>query len=1061
MKKLLTIVLIVLFPSMILAQVNFIGGTPPIPVLNSPLFIAISDFNADGNLDIVTANYASSTISVALGLGNLTYSPAVNYNVGTNPYKIATGDFNADGKIDLVTPNAGSDNFSILIGNGNGTFMSAVNYSTGNDPYGILVADFDGDGDQDIATSNYVSNNVAVHMGNGNGTFGGAAYYTVGTRPQCLQAADFNNDGALDIAVENGFSNTVNILLGNGNGTFNMGSVLTTGTLPNSLIIGDFNNDGESDVATSNNSSGSISVFTGFGDGTFASVITITGIPTPGCINATDFNRDGNLDLVTANAYSNNVTVVTGNGNGTFASPVNFVAVNNPNAANMVADFNNDGWVDIAVSDYSANKVYILLGACLSAPAQPAVINGPDSICSYTTNTYSVPLVAGGVTYNWTLPIGWTGTSTTNSINATSNNNGGTISLNVSNNCGTSPSRTFAITMVNEPSSPGNISGPATICANTINTYSITPVNGAAYYTWTLPNGWTGSSVTNSITATATANGGNITVTSVNMCGVSSPSILAVTIINIPLQPGNISGPATICGNTMNTYSVVPVNGASSYTWTLPNGWTGSSITNSIITTANTNGGNITVTATNSCGTSPAAILPVTVNNIPSQPGAISGPINICENTTNTYSIVAVNGASSYTWTLPNGWTGNSVTNTISTTANSLGGNITVTANNNCGSSIPQILAVQVTVLPVQPGPISGTISVCPNSLNSYMVSPVNGATSYTWTLPNGWSGASTSNTINTSAGINGGNITVTATNMCGTSPAQTLSVITFPVYSFNNTATICQNDSIFIAGAYRKNAGMYIANLLTVHGCDSIINTTLVVNPLPTVNLANQNDFCENDGIFPLTGGLPLGGTYSGPGVNNNQFDPASAGVGTHTITYSYTNPNTGCSNSTTNTILVNPLPPVPVITGNGVSLMSSSISGNQWYLNGSPINGATGQGYNCIANGTYMVCVTNASGCKSCSEDFVFTTIGILNYNADKAISVYPNPFTYTITIDLLEENKSGRATMLNVLGEILYFQEIKARSVLDVGSLPAGMYMLQIETEGEVITKKMIKE
>jgi len=77
---------------------------------------------------------------------------------------------------------------------------------------------------------------------------------------------------------------------------------------------------------------------------------------------------------------------------------------------------------------------------------------------------------------------------------------------------------------------------------------------------------------------------------------------------------------------------------------------------------------------------------------------------------------------------------------------------------------------------PPQPGPITGSTTVCHGSSNTYSVALVSGATSYTWTLPNGWSGSSTTNSINTIAGTSG-TISVTANNSYGSSAAQTLYV--------------------------------------------------------------------------------------------------------------------------------------------------------------------------------------------------------------------------------------------------------------------------------------------
>jgi hypothetical protein len=81
----------------------------------------------------------------------------------------------------------------------------------------------------------------------------------------------------------------------------------------------------------------------------------------------------------------------------------------------------------------------------------------------------------------------------------------------------------------------------------------------------------------------------------------------------------------------------------------------------------------------------------------------------------------------------------------------------------------------------------------------------------------------------------------------------------------------------------------------------------------------------CVDATPFDLTQGTPAGGTYSGPGITTSpEFDPATAGPGTHTITYAYTDGN-GCANSITQTVTVNALP-APVITGPVESCLGES---------------------------------------------------------------------------------------------------------------------------------------
>jgi hypothetical protein len=214
-----------------------------------------------------------------------------------------------------------------------------------------------------------------------------------------------------------------------------------------------------------------------------------------------------------------------------------------------------------------------------------------------------------------------------------------------------------------------------------------------------LPGGWTGSSTADTISATASTASGTITVTADNSCGSSAAQTLPVTVNTAPATPV-ITGPAAVCSGSNVTYSVADVPGATDYTWTLPGTWTGSSTTDSISPTAGSTSGTITAVANNTCGSSAAQLINVTVDTISGMPGAIAGNTTICDGTTNTYSIATVPGATGYTWTLPGGWTGSGTASSIPATANAASGTISVTADNACGSSAAQTLAITVNPLP-------------------------------------------------------------------------------------------------------------------------------------------------------------------------------------------------------------------------------------------------------------------------------------------------------------------------------------------------------------------------
>ncbi len=110
-------------------------------------------------------------------------------------------------------------------------------------------------------------------------------------------------------------------------------------------------------------------------------------------------------------------------------------------------------------------------------------------------------------------------------------------------------------------------------------------------------------------------------------------------------------------------------------------------------------------------------------------------------------------------------------------------------------------------------------------------------------------------------------------------------------------------------------------------NGCTNTAATTLIVNPLPIVTWSvSLNPQYTNATTYPLTGGLPLGGTYTGPGVSVNNFNAAIAGPGIHTLTYSYKDAN-NCSNSVTNSILTL-LPPDTLSDLSGVLSYANTAS-------------------------------------------------------------------------------------------------------------------------------------
>ena len=130
------------------------------------------------------------------------------------------------------------------------------------------------------------------------------------------------------------------------------------------IAVGDFNGDGKPDLAVTNFGEGSAWLLLGNGDGTFQTAQKIFVAPGGNSlwyIVAGDFNGDGKLDLAMSDYGDNSVYVLLGNGDGTFQAAQTYLMGTHP-AEIVVGDFNGDGKPDLAVSNVDSNTVSVLLG---------------------------------------------------------------------------------------------------------------------------------------------------------------------------------------------------------------------------------------------------------------------------------------------------------------------------------------------------------------------------------------------------------------------------------------------------------------------------------------------------------------------------------------------------------------------------------------------------------------------------------------------------------------------------------------------------------------------------
>lgn len=558
----------------------------------------------------------------------------------------------------------------------------------------------------------------------------------------------------------------------------------------------------------------------------------------------------------------------------------------------------------------------------------------------------------------------------------------------------------------------GSINSVTATSGNTsvIDNTDITVVNlGGGQYSFAianLSNNAPGSSV---ITIHATDN--NFTYTDqfeVDVLGV-----------NVALNTGDVA----ICAGESVTLTAT---GASSLIWN--NG-----VQNNVAFTPSQTA-TYTVTASNGSECSTTASVTVTVNQNAATPNISASSVEVCAGESVT---LFASGPANVTWS-------NSVVNGEPFTPSQT---MTFTVVGDNGNECTSTNSIEVVVNPVPNAPqvLASTEEIC-SGTGVTLLALGNGTLTWDNGVENNVEFFPSMTTTYTATATNAGGcsaeteITITV-NQSAVTPSINASSV--EVCAGQSVTLIASGPSNVTWNNGVQNGVGFVPSETTTYtvvgdegnDCTSSNTIEIVVSPVPNTPqiLATSEEICSGDGVtlFAL-GNITL--TWDNGIENNVEFFP------TQTTTYTVTgNDGASCSSTASIEIVVNQAPAVPTITIFAGSLVSSAISGNQWYLNGSPIDGATSQSFSYTEPGNYTVVVTS-NGCTSTSSvTEVFASVEELLSNT----VVYPNPAEEVLNINGLLPG-----TVFNLLdarGQLVKSTTLNASSTsMDVADLQSGIYV-----------------
>ncbi len=277
------------------------------------------------------------------------------------------------------------------------------------------------------------------------------------------------------------------------------------------------------------------------------------------------------------------------------------------------------------------------------------------------------------------------------------------------------------------------------------------------------------------------------------------------------------------------------------------------------------------------------------------------------------------------------------------------------------------------------------------------------------------------------------------------------------------SSAAGAQSISATVPGSLTVGTGYRIRVVASDPATTGTDNTTdLQVYDLPTVSLGNFSDMCGNDPAISLLGGTPGGGTYSGPGVTANDFYPAVAGTGTHTITYTYVDGN-GCSNDATATLFVDTIPTVTLDPFSAVCVDDASFTlggglpAGGVYTIDAAIATSFDPSIQGIGSFTIGYEVLGANGCSNTATEAIAVDECASVEELALNLNLYPNP---TNNYFIIEAD-------FNVQGVIIYdlkgsvVRRFENEDQYSIQGLTEGLYKVHVQgSTGETVVNLRVQ-
>ncbi|MCP4440638.1 MAG: T9SS type A sorting domain-containing protein [Aureispira sp.] len=254
---------------------------------------------------------------------------------------------------------------------------------------------------------------------------------------------------------------------------------------------------------------------------------------------------------------------------------------------------------------------------------------------------------------------------------------------------------------------------------------------------------------------------------------------------------------------------------------------------------------------------------------------------------------------------------------------------------------------------------------------------------------------------------------------------------------------------------------GDYSVIVTNASSCVGMDTFTVIENPNPTATDSVTNVLCNGDS----TGTAMINATGAGTLVIDwGGINPSMLPVGT--FTYTVTDSNSCILMDSVTITEASAIIPAATDNGNGTATASATggtVAGAYSFLWDASTGGQTTATATGLTSGTYCATITDDNGCSDTACVTILIT-GLQDVSSQVGnFKVYPNPTTGNVFVELdLETQTDVQLDIYNTTGQNVMTRQLNGqadRIELNIGDLPAGVYLMRFAVENEVTTKKLI--